>query len=166
MNKFSPSTRGFYDALLVEDYIAAGVLPADATDVSPEDEQIIREALVRGDAVSIDIHGAWTVTPAPRVPFAELSAPFLAEVRTTREFILNRLAGIGMAAMIDGDTATAGAIAQIRQRLLDITEAPSVLAAIAAENLGGLEEAVKLRYKEIAAAVPLAVRNAFNQVSQ
>ena len=166
MNKFSPSTRGFYDALLIEDYIAAGVLPADASEVSSEDEQIIREALARGDTVSVNSHGAWMVTPAPPVPFAELSAPFLAEVRTTREFILNRLAGIGMAAVIDGDTATAGSIAQIRQQLLDITEAPAVLAAIAAENLSALEEAVKLRYKEIVAAVPLAVRTAFNQVSQ
>lgn len=166
MNQYSPSTKGFYDVQLLAEYTNAGVLPADAVDVSPEGEQIIREALARGDAVAVNTHGAWTVTPAPPVPFAELSAPFLAEVRTTREFILNRLAGIGMAAVIDGDTATAGSIAQIRQQLLDITEAPAVLAAIAAENLGTLEEAVKLRYKEIAAAVPLAVRTAFNQVSQ
>lgn len=166
MNKFSPSTKGFYDALLLDDYISAGVLPDDASEVSPEDEQVIRAALTRGDTVVQDAHGNWAFIPAPPVPFSELSAPFLAEVRTTREFILNRLAGIGMAAVIDGDTATAGSVAQIRQQLLDITEAPAVLAAIAAENLSALEEAVKLRYKEIAAAVPLAVRTAFNQVSQ
>lgn len=166
MNKFSPSTKSFYNALMIENYINAEALPEDAVDVSPGDEQAIRSALARGDAVAMGVNAAWILTPAPPVPFEVQVAPFLAEVRSTREFILNRLAGIGMAAVIDGDTATAGAIAQIRKQLLDITEFPSVLAAMAAENLIALEEAVKLRYKDIAAGVPLAVRTAFNQVSQ
>ncbi len=112
------------------------------------------------------VKGRLVIAAPASTPFSELSAPYLAEVRATRELILNRLAGIGMAAVIAGDSGTAGAIAQIRQQLLDITQAPPVTAAMESEDLPALEEAVKLRYKEIAAAVPLSVRTAFNQVSQ
>jgi len=142
---YSPTTKGFYPADMRHVYEAAGTWPADAEAITAE-----REAELRA-------------VPAPT--FASLAATFLAGVRTTREAILNRLAGIGLAALVDGDTGMAEAIAQARRQLLDITEAPEVLAAIDAENMVDLEDAVKARYKAIAAGVPLEVRNAFNKVS-
>lgn len=165
MNKYSPSANAFYSALMLQDYINAGVLPDDAVDVSSEEESAIRAALGRGDAVARVEHGAWAFTAQP-TPFEVQSAPFLAEVRATRELILNRLAGIGMAAVIVGDSNSANAIAQARQALLDLPTCPPVLAAMDTKSLAALEEAVKARYKEIVAAVPLSVRTAFNQVSQ
>lgn len=165
MNKFSPNTKGFYDALLLQDYINAGALPDDAVDVSPEDEQAIRAALERGDTVALTGHSTWAFT-AQVIPFDVQAAPLMAEVRATRELILNRLAGIGMAAVIASDTNSANAIAQARQALLDLPTCPPVLAAMGTKSLAALEDAVKVRYKEIVAAVPLSVRTAFNQVSQ
>jgi hypothetical protein len=146
MKKFySPTTKGFYPEDMRSQYEAAGTWPADAFEVNEEQEAALR-------------------APQP-ILFNEAAALFLADVRATREAILNRLAGIGLAALVDGDSGVAEAIAQARRQLLDITEAPEVLTAIEAENLDALEEAVKARYKAIAAGVPLEVRNAFNKVS-
>lgn len=158
--RFSPSTGTSYPFGI--DYGAN--LPADVIEVRQDDYDTAVLARAAGNSIAFP-KGKLVITPAAPIAFAARSAPFLAEVRTTREAILNRLAGIGLAALVDGDTGTAEAIAQARRQLLDITEAPEVLAAIAAENLDYLEEAVKLRYKTIAAGVPLEVRNAFNKVS-
>lgn len=156
--KFSPTTGCFYpsDVPYVE-------VPADAFNVMEKD---FRNAMGRPDGHTFKFVGRQLViTPPAPVPFSALATGFLTGVRNTRESILNRLAGIGLAALVDGDSGVAEAIAQARRQLLDITEAPDVLAAIGAENMVALEDAVKARYKVIAAGVPLEVRNAFNKVS-
>jgi hypothetical protein len=158
--RYSPSTGTSYP--LDIDY--GTNLPADVIEVLQADYEAAMLARSAGNSIAFP-KGKLVITPPAPVPFATLSAPFLAEVRTTREAILNRLAGIGLAALVDGDSGVAEAIAQARRQLLDITEAPEVLAAIGAENKDALEEAVKVRYKAIAAGVPLEVRNAFNKVS-
>lgn len=158
--RYSPSTGTSYP--LDIDY--GKNLPADVIEVLQADYEAAMLARSAGNTIAF-LKGKLVITPPAPVPFATLSAPFLAEVRTTREAILNRLAGIGLAALVDGDSGVAEAIAQARRQLLDITEAPDVLAAIGAENMGALEDAVKARYKVIAAGVPLEVRNAFNKVS-
>lgn len=160
MIRYSPSTGAFYP--LDIDYGKG--LPADVIEVSLADHAAALAAREVGASIKF-ADGHLVITPRPPIPFANLAAPFLAEVRTTREAILNRLAGIGLAALVDGETGIAEAIAQARRQLLDITEAPEVLAAIGAENMAALEDAVKVRYKAIAAGVPLEVRNAFNKVS-
>lgn len=158
--RYSPSNGCFYPFDI--DYRSD--LPEDMVEVSLED---FHAAMARQkDHTFQFVDGKLVITALPPVPFADLATPYLAEVRATRELILNRLAGIGMAAVIGGDNSTAGAIAQIRQQLLDITQVPPVVAAMAAESLAALEEAVKARYKEIAGAAPIAIRTAFNQVSQ
>lgn len=74
------------------------------------------------------INGAWVlealpVAPPPTQPtddeiiFAKKQA-----VRTVREGILNRLAGIALAAYLSGDTATTAAYVTVRQGLLEITD--------------------------------------------
>lgn len=160
MIRYSPTTGAFYP--LDIDYGKA--LPADVIKVSQADHQAAMAAREIGDGIKF-VDGHLVITSRPPIPFADLAGPFLAEVRTTREAILNRLAGIGLAALVDGESGVAEAIAQARRQLLDITEAPEVLTAIGAENMAALENAVKVRYKAIAAGVPLEVRNAFNKVS-
>lgn len=86
----------------------------------------------------------------------------LSEVRELREKILNRLAGIGFTALASGDTKTADAIIVARQSLLDITKAPSVLAATDADEL---KAAVLAAYRAIVMAAPASIRTAFNAVS-
>lgn len=158
--RYSQTTGAFYP--LDIDY--GDDLPDDIIDVSLTD---YCAAMARPSGHSFTfVNGELVITAPPPVPFADLAAPFMAEVRITRELILNRLAGIGMAAMIAGDAGSANAIAQARQALLDLPTCPPVLAAMATASLATLQEAVKARYKEIVAAVPLAVRTAFNQVSQ
>ena len=156
--KFSPSAGCFYPS-----DVPYADIPADAFNVTDKD---FADAMGRPDGHTFTfINRQLVITPPAPVPFAASASGFLSEVRSTREAILNRLAGIGMAALVDGESGIAAAIAQARRELLEITEAPEVLAAIGAENMPALEDAVKARYKAIAAGVPLEVRNAFNKVS-
>jgi hypothetical protein len=158
--RYSEKTGTFYP---LDIHYSSG-LPADIIEVPQADYEAAMAARAAGYAIAF-VSGKLIVTPPPPVPFEVQAAPFMAEVRTTREAILNRLAGMGMAALVDGDTSMAEAITQARRQLLDITEASEVLTAIAAENMAALESAVKVRYKAIAAGVPLEVRDAFNKVS-
>jgi hypothetical protein len=104
--------------------------------------------------------GSWIVAVDP--VRAAMNA-YLGEVRDLREKILNRLAGIGMAALVADDQDTVGACVTARQRLLDITKIPG---AVAATDLPSLEAAVKQEYASIVASVPVELVNAFNQVGQ
>jgi hypothetical protein len=158
--RYSAKTGAFYP---LDIHYPSG-LPADIIEVPLDHYEAAMAARAAGNAIAF-VGGKLIVTPPPPIPFEVQAEPFMAEVRTTREAILNRLAGMGMAALVDGDTSMAEAITQARRQLLDITEAPEVQAAISSENMPALEDAVKVRYKAIAAGVPLEVRNAFNKVS-
>ena len=124
------------------DYEAAGTWPADAVEVTVAEQAALRVALV------------------PAAPtFAQLSAYYLDTVRVTRETILNRLAGIGMAAVIGADTITTAAVAAARTALLNITTDATVLAAT---DMDGLKAAVLAIYKAIVAVAPADMVKAFD----
>jgi hypothetical protein len=91
---------------------------------------------------------------------------YLNTVRSLREQILNRLAGIGLAAFVAGDQPTVDAVLTARQRLLDITKIPDALAAYAARDLAAMELAVKTEYAAIVASVPPSLVNAFDEIDQ
>lgn len=140
-------------------------IPEDAKEISKEHHAALLQGQSEGNKIVGDSEGFPLLIAPPPVPFAEQAAQFMGDMRATRELILNRLTGIGVAAVIDGDAGTSGVVSRVRQQLLDITEAPAVVAAMMAENLGALEDAVAARYKEIAAAAPPAIRSVFNQIS-
>lgn len=94
---------------------------------------------------------------------SEGMAAYMETVRDLRERILNRLAGIGMGAIVAEDQATLAACAAARLRLLAITTIP---AAVAATDLASLQVAIKTEYASIVASVPDSVKNAFNEVGQ
>lgn len=156
--RYAPSTGNFYPP-----DIEYGVnLPADVIDITQEDYDA---AMNRPEGFSFHfINGQLVLAPPATIPFSAQSASYMAEVRVTREAMLNRLAGIGMAALVNGNTAGATEVATMRQALLDITEAPGVLAALQSEDLLALRGAVKATYKAIASAAPEWLRNAFNGV--
>lgn len=156
--RYSKSTGTFYPY----DTAYPNGLPADIMDVPIED---FHAAMAREPGHTFDfVGGTLVISPPAPEPFAPQKDAFLAQVRATRELILNRLPGMWMAAQAAGDDATSTAIVIARQALLDITQHPDVLAAEAAENLAALRAAVKAEYKAIATAAPEALRSAFNMV--
>ena len=156
---YSNATRGFYPAAMRADYEHAGTWPADGVEVTPDDEAMLREAISAGATICKKSGGKWTITAPPPPPFAVLAAPYLATVRQTRDAILNRLAGIGFAAMADGDADTVQAIAAARAWLLDITICPTVAAA---QDIEVLQAAVSAEYARIAATLSDEARRAFD----
>ena len=156
---FSSNTRGFYPEQMRADYDAAGTWPDDAVEVSTEDEARLREAIAASASIRMTAGGKWKITAAPPPPFAVLAAPVLASVRQVRDAILNRLAGIGFAAMADGDADTVQAIAAARTCLLDITTCPTVSAA---RTLDVLQAAVSAEFQRIADTLPQEARRAFD----
>jgi glutamate mutase epsilon subunit len=94
----------------------------------------------------------------PLPPFAEAKATELAAWRADREKMLNRIAGIGMAAQATGDIALVTAVVAFRQGLLDLPSHPTVTAAT---DIVSLRAAVKTRYKALLAATPTSAKLAF-----
>jgi hypothetical protein len=74
------------------------------TEISQEELDAIRESR--------------SVQPSPQAEVNDKKAA----VRSVREGILNRLAGIALAAQLEGDTATTSAYITVRQGLLGITK--------------------------------------------
>lgn len=108
--------------------------------------------------------GAWVLSPALRAQnFAKAKDLELAAFRLDREKFLNRLTGIGMAALQTSDPVMAAAVATFRQGLLDL---PSHASVTAATDLPALKAAMKARYAAIVAAAPAATRIAFAKVDQ
>ena len=156
---YSNTTRGFYPEDMRADYEQAGTWPADGVEVTPDDEAMLREAITAGATIRKKSGGKWSITAPPPPPFTVLAAPYLASVRQARDAILNRLAGIGFAAMASGDVATAQAVAAARTCLLDITTCPTVAAA---QDIEALQAAVSAEFQRIADALPDEARRAFD----
>ena len=159
---YSNKVRGFFPADMQAAYEAAGTWPADGVAVTPENETVLREAIAAGATIRKKSGGKWDITAPPPPPFAVLAAPYLASVRQRRDAILNRLAGIGFAAMASGDAATAQAIAAARTCLLDITICPTVAAA---QDIEALQAAVNAEYARIAATLTGEARRAFDDTA-
>ena len=139
-NFYSKATGGFYPESKRAVYETAGTWPEDAVAVTPEEEATLRTSTLVDES------------------FAALSARYFDSVRTTREVVLNRLAGIGMAALANDDTAAVQAIHMARADLLDITSCAAVLAA---QDIAALQAAVNAEYARIAATLPDEARRAF-----
>lgn len=112
------------------------------------------------EVLEIDNRAVKAVEDAQKAVEADMAA-YLGEVRTLRMELLNAMAGIATSAMIDGDTVIPAAYKQSRQRLLDITQVASV---IAATNRKELEAAVEAEYASIVAAAPDTLRTAFREI--
>lgn len=125
---FSQATNGFYPASMKDQYDAAGTWPRDAVLVTPDEEAALRLAIQDGATLAHSSKG-WVITPAAARPFAEVAAPRMASFRQNREISLNRLSGLGFAALQVGDTDLAQEVAAVRAALLDAPALPSVAGA-------------------------------------
>ena len=149
--RYSYSTGNFYPH-----YIEYPHLPDDLIEVDEED---YAAAMSRPAGHTFQFENGQLVITAPTpTPVLVLCDTFLVGVRKTRDGILNRLAGIGFAAMASGDTDTVQAIITARTCLLDITICPAVTAA---RDLDELQAAVSSEFQRIADTLPQEARRAF-----
>lgn len=149
--RYAKSTGNFYP--YTEDY---ATLPADIIDVAYAD---FERAMARQPGQTFSFkRGKLVIADAPPVTFAILAAHYMDKVRLARDAVLNRLAGIGFAALASGDAATVQAISTARADLLDITTCKLVSAA---EDMPALQAAVEREYSRIASALPDEARRAF-----
>lgn len=83
----------------------------------------------------------------------------LARLREARDIILNRLAGIATAAVIDGDTATMDGYKRARRGLLDITaslpDAPDAVDALIATRYAAILQGLPSKLAKAFAGVAL-----------
>lgn len=157
---YSKSTQGFYDIAIH----GVANIPEDAIEITAEKYAALLEGQSQGKQITTDEAGCPVLVEAPGASFAAQAAAYTAEVRTTRETILDRLAGIAGRASRKGDNALAAAADVAAVALLDITKTAGVVAAELAEDFPALRAAVKAEYKKIATAAPAALRTAFNGI--
>jgi hypothetical protein len=104
--------------------------------------------------------GQWVLSAAKvQAAFEAWRAQQLAAFRLARDGLLNQLAGIGMAALADGNTQLAVACKTARQGLLDVPQAQAVTAAT---DRMAYTAAMKAAYAAVAAAAPTQVRAALS----
>lgn len=149
--RYSYSTGNFYPH-----YIEYPHLPDDLIEVDDED---YAAAMGRPAGHAFQFENGQLVISAPTpTPLLVQCDTFLVGVRKTRDGILNRLAGIGFAAVASGDTDTVQAIIAARTCLLDITICPTITAA---RDLDELQAAVSSEFQRIADTLPQEARRAF-----
>lgn len=92
--------------------------------------------------VAITVEEADSLRPRPDA--AAITEAKKAGVREVRETVLNRLAGIALAAQLSGDTDTTKAYVIVRSGLLDITNALP-------DDVEQIDDTVQRRYAALAA---------------
>jgi len=149
--RYSKSTGNFYP--YTEDY---ATLPDDIIDVDYAD---FERAMARQPGQTFSFkRGKLVISDAQPAAFATLAEHYMDKVRLARDAVLNRLAGIGFAALASADMATVQAISTARADLLDITTCPAVRAA---DDMPSLQGAVEHEYSRIADTLPDEARRAF-----
>ncbi|WP_317201496.1 hypothetical protein [Janthinobacterium sp.] len=156
---YSAKTGGFYPAEDRSAYEQAGTWPDDGVEIALDDRDALLAGQASGQRIVADEVGRPVLAPPPAIPYGQSKSEYLAAVRAIREQILNRLVGIGMAALLGADTTLAQAVATARQALLNITTAQAVLAAT---DVDGLKAAVRDTFRAIVAAAPAALVRAFD----
>ena len=150
--RFSPTTGNFYPFNLAY----PNGLPADVIEVSDDDFTAVLQRQPGHSFAFLD--GELVISAPLPEPYAEMAQAYLDSVRAKRDQILNRLSGIGFAAVEEADQRTVQAVLAARQALLDITDVPAVLAAVNADEL---KRAVNAAYQQIVAQAPAALLGVF-----
>lgn len=153
---YSAQTGGFYSREIHGDAI-----PSDAIEISDATHAALMEGQAQGKRIAPGPAGGPVLIDAPAPSFALQRGAELDAFRELREGYLNRLTGIALAAQVESDADTLSAALAMRRGLLDMTEAPAVLAAT---NLEGLQAALKSEYAALVAQVPAKLRDEFRKV--
>ena len=157
---FSKSTKGFYHPEIHGDK-----MPADVVELTQEQYQALIDGQSAGKTIECGDDGKpFLKDPVIHVATkAENLARAQEKLRALREPMLNTVVGIGTAAVVSGDTALAEESVVVRQKLLDVTKTPALLAA---ETYEEMEDAGLAAYKAIAAAASTALRSAFRALDE
>ena len=150
--RFSPTTGNFYPFNLAYPH----GLPADVIEVSDDDFTAVLQRPPGHSFAFLD--GELVISAPLPEPYAQMAQAYLDSVRAKRDQILNRLSGIGFAAVEEADQRTVQTVLAARQALLDITEVPAVLEA---SNADALKKAVNAAYQQIVAQAPAALLGVF-----
>jgi hypothetical protein len=150
--RFSPTTGNFYPSNLAY----PNGLPADVIEVSDDDFTAVLQRPPGHSFAFLD--GELVISAPLPEPYAQMAQAYLDSVRAKRDQILNRLSGIGFAAVEEADQRTVQTVLAARQALLDITEVPAVLEA---SNADALKKAVNAAYQQIVAQAPAALLGVF-----
>lgn len=152
---YSKSTSGFYSREIHGDAI-----PDDAVEITADAHATLLAGQSEGKRIVAGPDGhPELAAPPPVDPQLAIDAK-LARLRTVREEILNRLAGIAGRSARQGDVVTADACDVAAQSLLDITKNLP-------PDLPGIEAVVLARYQAIvatAAETALSLITAFSGV--
>ncbi|NVI81927.1 hypothetical protein [Janthinobacterium sp. BJB401] len=127
--RYSEMTGSFYP--LDIDY--GDTLPTDAIAVDWADFDTAMKRPLGHTFHFVD--GRLIIAAPEPTPFADQAAAYLGAVRASRDDILNRIAGVGFAAMQSADSELVQAVIAARQALLDITTVPNVVAATDSDAL-------------------------------
>jgi len=131
---FSITQQGFFTEDWRAQYEAAGTWPEDAVEIDAGTENFLREALAAGSTITRQ-NEEWVLQAPEPISFDILAVPRMNAFRQNRETALNRLSGIGFAALLAGRTDEAKEIAAVRSSLLDIPALPQVQTAGTLEAL-------------------------------
>lgn len=154
--RYSASKNAFFHAEWSQ-----GNMPADVIQLTHAEHAALLAGQAEGKQLVAGPGGRPVLLDRPGPVWADVQAAELAAFRELREGYLNRLTGIGLAAQLAGDTDTLAAAVAMRRGLLDMTEAPAVVAATTLEQL---QTALKSGYAALVAAVPSKLRNEFKKV--
>lgn len=155
---YSASKNTWFDPVLRSDYEKIGLWPEDAKEYPPEvfemtvSNRPINKIMVPG------ADGAPILTDPDPLPLSAIKSNFFEKVRTARETVLNRLAGIGLAAQISNDAVTVAKVITTRMALLNITSASEVNAAT---DEAELKSALLSEYQAIIAEAGEDLKNSF-----
>lgn len=155
MKYYSPSTRGFYGP--------DDSPPADCIETTDAVAAQVLDAMRQGAPLDVDANGVPAVISAA-LTLQGMRNTVFPEVRAIRETILNRLTGIGLAALAAGDSVTLGNVAALRQQLLDLTKDPAVLAVTVDQGPEALRQVILNLYRARAATTPANVRTVFAEL--
>jgi hypothetical protein len=152
-------------------YNAQGVA-VQISDVQADVSGLVREAPPSADHELVS--GQWQLSAAKvQASFEKIKTARIASFRAEREVVLNRFAGMGMAAMHTANNSALSAaeraeaqaafeaIMLARQGLLDLTKHASI---VGATNEAQLKAAFKTLYATIIAGLPQALRSAFASI--
>jgi hypothetical protein len=156
---YSKSTGGFYPKALIAEYISAGTLPTDLSEISEADHRALVAGQSDGKRIVADNEGRPSLEDQPAPTHAELVEQTKATARAMRLPIIGILDGMQSSALTDSDFGRAKAIETAKIGLKNITKV----------DLSGCTTADEMRavvlaaYKALADAAPFEVKTAFAQ---
>lgn len=162
---FSASKNAFYDNALQARYLATGTWPEDCLEASDELYENFSSQPPAGKQRGVGSNGLPVWVDFESVDSFIILGFVKGEIRVLRDKFLSRVADIGAAAFVNGNTSLANEVflepEGVRRKLLDITDDPALNAATTREDM---EAAVLAYYAEIVANVSPELRGAFKEL--